>query len=119
MEFFRRNFAQPAHCFGGVHVDEIVQTFQRIQSALFEDCSGSVVSKIQSMVESRFGIKDIPAGWCFLPVSVGGLEVHNPIIHLLTVRDSLRLQKDASLLPGRHNLLVETFPQGSQNFMVC
>ena len=35
------------------------------------------------------------------------------------VRDWLTLQKDASLLPGRHNLLVETFPQGSQNFMVC
>jgi ATP-dependent Lhr-like helicase len=35
------------------------------------------------------------------------------------VRDWLELQRDFSLLPGRHNLLVETFPQGSQNFMVC
>jgi ATP-dependent Lhr-like helicase len=35
------------------------------------------------------------------------------------VRDWLELQKDVSLLPGRRNLLVETFPQGSQNFMVC
>jgi ATP-dependent Lhr-like helicase len=35
------------------------------------------------------------------------------------VRDWLELQREASLLPGRHNLLVETFPQGAQNFMVC
>jgi ATP-dependent Lhr-like helicase len=35
------------------------------------------------------------------------------------VRDWLELQKDVSLLPGRRNLLVETFPQGAQNFMVC
>ena len=35
------------------------------------------------------------------------------------VRDWLALQHEASLLPGRDNLLVETFPKGSQNFMVC
>lgn len=41
------------------------------------------------MIEERFGMKDIPAGWCFLPVSEGGLEVVNPIVSLLTVRDGL------------------------------
>jgi len=35
------------------------------------------------------------------------------------VRDWLALQHEASLLPGRENLLVETFPRGAQNFMVC
>ena len=35
------------------------------------------------------------------------------------VADWLRLQHDVSLLPGQDNLLVETFPRGSQNFLVC
>ncbi|HTJ59472.1 MAG TPA: ligase-associated DNA damage response DEXH box helicase [Devosiaceae bacterium] len=35
------------------------------------------------------------------------------------VRDWLELQREASLLPGRENLLVETFPRGAQNYMVC
>ena len=35
------------------------------------------------------------------------------------VRDWLALQHEQSLLPGRGNLLVETFPRGAQNYMVC
>jgi hypothetical protein len=63
-----------------------------------------VVKHIQSIVEKRFGIKDVPAGWCFMPVSEGGLGVINPIVDLLTVRDDVdeepseafaeRIQKD-------------------------
>jgi ATP-dependent Lhr-like helicase len=35
------------------------------------------------------------------------------------VRDWLALQKDQSILPPRDSLLVETFPRGAQNFLVC
>ena len=35
------------------------------------------------------------------------------------VRDWLALQHEQSLLPGRNNLLVETFPRGAQNYLVC
>ena len=35
------------------------------------------------------------------------------------VRDWLALQHEQSVLPGRTNLLVETFPRGSQNYLVC
>lgn len=35
------------------------------------------------------------------------------------VADWLRLQQEASLLPPRDSMLVETFPRGAQNFMVC
>jgi ATP-dependent Lhr-like helicase len=35
------------------------------------------------------------------------------------VSDWLRLQRDFSVLPGRESLLVETFPRGAQNYMVC
>ena len=35
------------------------------------------------------------------------------------VSDWLRLQRDTSVLPRRESLLVETFPRGAQNYMVC
>lgn len=98
LEFFRRNFGQPAHCFGQVLVDEVIQTFERIQRVLFEDFSGSVVETIRSMVSKRFAVKDIPAGWCYFPVSEGGLEIVNPIMHLLTIRDSLASYPDKQFL---------------------
>lgn len=44
---------------------------------------------IRETIEKRFGVKDIPAGWCFLSISEGGLAIVNPIIDILTVRASL------------------------------
>jgi len=35
------------------------------------------------------------------------------------VADWLRLQHDASILPPPDSMLVETFPRGAQNYMVC
>ena len=49
-------------------------------------------------------IMDSPAEWSKLPDQVG---------------DWLRLQRDFSVLPRRDSLLVETFPRGAQNYMVC
>ncbi|KFC68094.1 Helicase domain protein [Devosia sp. LC5] len=47
---------------------------------------------------------DSPQSWSVLPDQVS---------------DWLRLQRDVSVLPRRDSLLVETFPRGTQNFMVC
>lgn len=33
--------------------------------------------------------------------------------------DWLRLQRDVSILPRRNSLLMETFPRGTQNYLVC
>lgn len=35
------------------------------------------------------------------------------------VADWLRLQRDVSVLPPRDSMLVETFPRGAQNYLVC
>jgi len=67
----------------------VISTFGRIQRGIFPSTDGSVVEHIRGTIEKRFGVKDIPAGWCFLPISEGGLEVVNPIIDILTVRPSL------------------------------
>ncbi|KDQ56321.1 hypothetical protein JAAARDRAFT_179811 [Jaapia argillacea MUCL 33604] len=89
IEFIKRQFGQSAQCFGKAHVDEIIQTLNRIQNELFPDTNGSIVKRLQGMIEARFGIKDIPFGWFFFPISYGGLEIHNPIIDYLTLRESL------------------------------
>ena len=67
----------------------MISTFGRIQRGIFPSTGGSVVEHIRETIEKRFDVKDIPAGWCFLPISEGGLEIVNPIIDILTVRASL------------------------------
>lgn len=49
-------------------------------------------------------IMDTPEDWSKLPDQVS---------------DWLRLQRDVSVVPQRDSLLVETFPRGTQNYMVC
>ncbi|UYN99317.1 MAG: ligase-associated DNA damage response DEXH box helicase [Devosia sp.] len=49
-------------------------------------------------------IMDTPESWHKLPGQVS---------------DWLRLQRDVSVLPRRDSLLVETFPRGTNNFLVC
>lgn len=67
----------------------MISTFGRIQRGIFPSTGGSVVEHIRETIKKRFGVTDIPAGWCFLPISEGGLEIVNPIINILTVRPSL------------------------------
>lgn len=67
----------------------MISTFGRIQRGIFPSTGGSVVEHIRGTIAERFGVKDIPAGWCFLSISEGGLEIVNPIINILTVQESL------------------------------
>ena len=56
------------------------------------------------LAERVRGIMDSPQDWHRLPDQVS---------------DWLRLQQEVSVVPRRDSLLVETFPRGTQNFMVC
>ncbi|ELR06513.1 hypothetical protein VC83_07452 [Pseudogymnoascus destructans] len=87
--FFTTNFGRPANCFGRAHVDEILETFKKIQKQLFTDEGNSVTSVIKKMLSDRFGIQDIPEGYIYFPSSLGGLEVQNPFIGPNLVRESL------------------------------
>ena len=92
LRFFQRNFGDPAQCFGRTHADEVVETYSRIQRELFPVTGGSVIRCVQQMIEQRFGVKDIPSGWFYFPISRGGLEVWNPIVDFLSVRNNLKEQ---------------------------
>ncbi|MDB5473725.1 MAG: ligase-associated damage response box helicase [Devosia sp.] len=56
------------------------------------------------LAERVRNLLDTPESWSRLPPQVS---------------EWLRLQRDVSVLPGRESLLVETFPRGAQNYMVC
>ena len=90
LKFFQRNFGDPAHCFGRVHADEVIETYSRIQKELFPMTGGSIIRCIQQMIEERFGVRDVPSGWFYFPTSRGGLEVWNPIVDFLSVRNNLK-----------------------------
>lgn len=86
--FFTTNFGTPANCFGRDHVDDMLNTFSRIQHSIFSS-SGSVVTHLKSLLHDRFGVSSIPDGHLFFPTQLGGLELQNPFVPLLLIRDSI------------------------------
>ena len=98
--FFTSNFGKPANCFGRQHVDNMLATHERNQRQIFssstsvdnpelENSSGSVIEFLKNTIEQRFGTKDIPDGYFYFPTELGGLEVRNPFIGLLQIRDAV------------------------------
>ena len=96
--FFTSNFGKPANCFGRQHVDNMLATHERIQRQLFKSSAGtrensgggSVIEFLKRTIEQRFGVKDIPDGYFYFPAELGGLDVRNPFIGLLQIRDAVK-----------------------------
>ncbi|KAG6841514.1 hypothetical protein C0991_010128 [Blastosporella zonata] len=83
MAFFLRNFGgRPATCFGDVHVADIINTIARIQQGLFPDNQGGAAAYLRSVIETRFGITDLPQGYFYLPIRNGGLELRHPMVEM-------------------------------------
>ncbi|EUC47463.1 hypothetical protein COCMIDRAFT_90146 [Bipolaris oryzae ATCC 44560] len=86
--FFSSNFGKAANCFGREHVDKMLATHRHIQEQIFPN--GSIVQQIKQMIEERFSVKNIPDGFLFFPVELGGLDLKSPFVHLLQIRESVR-----------------------------
>ncbi|KAG6916815.1 hypothetical protein DXG01_005197 [Tephrocybe rancida] len=87
MAFFMRNFGgRPATCFGDVHTTDIIDTIARIQKELFPDDQGGAVSCLRSVIETRFGVGDLPQGYFYLPISNGGLGLRHPMVEMFALR---------------------------------
>ena len=115
--FFTSNFGKAANCFGRRHVNDMLATHNRIQQKIFSVSAeaanlkpassdtpgtsaegrgiagssdqGSIVDFLKQILEHRFGMSNIPDGYIFFPASLGGLEVRNPFIPLLQIRDTV------------------------------
>jgi hypothetical protein len=95
--FFTNNFARPAMCFGRDHIDMAVSTLSRIERVLFSKSSNktsengaSVTNYLRSVIAERFGIHDLPEGFFYYPVELGGLGLLNPYIRLLAMRENIK-----------------------------
>ncbi|KAG5643115.1 hypothetical protein DXG03_001541 [Asterophora parasitica] len=87
--FFLRNFGgRPARCFGNDHVTDVINTLARIQKELFPDVEGGAVAHLRAVIEARFGTRDLPQGYFYLPIGNGGLELRNPLIEMFSLRDA-------------------------------
>jgi hypothetical protein len=101
--FFTYNFGMPANCFGQRHVGMMLQTHERIQRKIFslgpEGGKGdsSVITYLRDKIQSRFGAENLPDGYFFLPIDLGGLELSSPFINLVALRDSIVSNPDSLL----------------------
>jgi hypothetical protein len=89
------NFGKPATCFGREHVDSMLLTLESIQRRVFSNAS--VVQYLKNTIEARFGIQDIPDGYFYFPADLGGLELINPFIGLIQLRDAVYDVPDSAL----------------------
>jgi hypothetical protein len=95
VNFFKSNFGLPANCFGRDHVDSMLQTFTHIQTKLFASTGGSVTSTLKQMLTSRFGVTNIPEGYLYFPMSMGGLDLKSPFVSLYLLRDNIAKNPDS------------------------
>ena len=92
--FFQNTFGQPANCFGTKHVDAILETHRRIQTALFNDSDSNfkartVVGHLKSVISERFGVSNVADAFLYYPQELGGLGLRNPFIQFLVIRDQV------------------------------
>lgn len=93
--FFTTNFGKPVAAYGLAHVDQLLETFARIQGKLFSSTGGSVTSTVKKMIQERFGVDDIPEGYLFFPLSMGGLDLKSPFVSLYLIRGQITKQPNS------------------------
>ncbi|KAL4998963.1 hypothetical protein BDV10DRAFT_184855 [Aspergillus recurvatus] len=86
--FFRNTLGQPATCFGQSHADVILSSYRSMQETLFGGSSASVTQHLCQMVESRFGVSNIPDAFFYYLEELGDLGLRNPSISPFLARDS-------------------------------
>lgn len=122
-KFFSSNFGKSANCFGRQHVDDMLATHKRIQQHIFSSGTGSgamgtsssIIGHLRKTIEQRFGIADIPDGYFYFPVELGGLDLQSPFISLLQIRDSV-LESHDSLFKDMLDAEKQAYARYKHNF---
>ncbi|EPS42718.1 hypothetical protein H072_3318 [Dactylellina haptotyla CBS 200.50] len=88
--YFTTNCGRIANSMSSEFLDSMLETFQRIQQRVFgATTTGGVGAHLKQMITDKFGVADIPDGYLYFPIKMGGLELQNPFINLYLVRDRL------------------------------
>lgn len=66
----------------------MLATHRQIQESVFD--GGNVVQYLKQMMNERFGVSNLPDGFLYFPVELGGLELKSPFVDLLQIRDSVK-----------------------------
>ncbi|KAL9594526.1 MAG: hypothetical protein Q9219_006990 [cf. Caloplaca sp. 3 TL-2023] len=100
--FLANNFGRPRSCLGQQHVDMVLTTFDQIQQRLFSDAFGSssLIEYLRQVIGEKFNVGDLPDGFFYFPVELGGLDVRNPLVPLLLSREIEGTQAQRDRLIG-------------------
>lgn len=66
----------------------MLATHRHVQESVFD--GGNVVQYLKQMIKDRFGVSDLPDGFLYFPVELGGLDLKSPFVDLLQIRDSVK-----------------------------
>lgn len=96
--FFTNNFGKPAVCFGRDHIDMAISTLKRIEQTLFNKSGDTSLAShasgaaehLRTVIADRFGARDLPDGFFYYPIELGGLGLLNPFIRLLAMRENIK-----------------------------
>jgi len=125
--FFPNNFAKPAVCFGRDHIDMAISTLGRIERAVVQSFTGlpsGVTDYLRKVIADRFGVHDLPEGFFYFPVELGGLELANPYIPLLAMREDIKQTPQGCLQrvfiedEARYNAAKKRFEESGPNTSV-
>ncbi|KAM0200101.1 hypothetical protein ACHAPA_011780 [Fusarium lateritium] len=91
--FFTSNFGKAAHCFGREHVDNMLATHKKIEQQVFTKLSEGEVTSVAEYLKralgQRFGVDNIPDGYLYFPMELGGLDLKSSFISLLQIHDQV------------------------------
>jgi hypothetical protein len=73
----------------------MLQTFSNIQSKVFASTGSSISSTLKQKLTAHFRIDDIPEGFLYLPMSMGGLDLKSPFVNLYLIQDNMPQNPDA------------------------
>jgi hypothetical protein len=100
----------------------VLETFSRIQQKLFADIGEKDVSNVteylRKVISQRFETGDLPDGFFYLPVEMGGLQLKNPFIPLFAIRETIykdprkKLEKAFDKEEEAYNNAKEAFEKG-------
>jgi len=82
-------------CLGRDHIDIAISTLSRIEQTLFTkganktQTKGGVTNYLRGVIAERFDIRDLPKGFFYYPIKLGGLGLLNPFVRLLSMRENI------------------------------
>jgi hypothetical protein len=89
IQFFILHFGRPVNALGRSHVDDCLQTLRRIHQEICPATNGNVAAHVKSLIKERFKVDDIPDGFIYFPMALGGLELRNPFITYQGMREMI------------------------------